>query len=129
MRATLMRCLLKRLALPLASLLLFGQVVLAAQACMLRAPSGPMQTSSDAMAMDECIGVPADTTTRLVNCLKAEQPFNPSADYHFPVILPPVSTVAEMPALQHLQFAAIPAPILRHAGSPPLQILFCSFQS
>lgn len=129
MRATLVRYLLKRLALPLAGLLLFGQVALAAQACMLRAQPGTMQTGSDAMVMDDCIGAPADTTTRLVNCLKAEQPANPSADYHFPVILPPVSAVAELSAQDQLPLAAIPAPILQHAGSPPLQILFCSFQT
>lgn len=128
MRAILLRYLLKRLALPLAGLLLFGQLALAAQACMLRPQAGAMQMSSDAMAMEECIGVPSDRSTRLVNCLKAEQPANPSADYHFPVILPPVSAVTGLSAPYPLHFSAIPSPILRHAGSPPLQILFCSFQ-
>lgn len=128
MRAILLRHLLRRLALPLAGLLLFGQLALATQACMLRPQSGSMQMSSDAMVMDECIGVPADTITRLVNCLKAEQPANPSADYHFPAILPPLTAVVGLSAPWQLHSSAIPSPVARYPGAPPLQILFCSYQ-
>lgn len=123
------RNLLRRLATLTMGLLLIAQLGLSAQACMLRLQFAPMQESSDTTAMAECIGVLMDTTTRFVNCLKAEQPASPSADYYFPVILPPVPAVAELSAQNQLHLAAIPAPILQHAGSPPLQILFCSFQT
>lgn len=129
MRAIPLRYLLRRLGLPVAGLLLFGHLALAAQACMLRPQSGAMQMNSDAVAMDECIGVPADTTTRRVNCLKAEQPANPSADYQLPVILSPSYAIVELSALRQLNSSAMPAPVSRYPGAPPLQILFCSLQT
>lgn len=116
------------LALPLAGLLLFGQLALAAQACMLRPESGAMQMVSDTLATDECLGVPADSTARLVNCLKAEQPANASVDLHYPVVLPPVPAVAELLAPRQLLASTIPSPAAHYPGAPPLQILFCSYQ-
>jgi hypothetical protein len=123
------RNLLKKLTQLTAGLLLFAQLVQPAQACMLRLQSGPTQTSGEAMAMGECADASMDTAPCLAYCLKADQPANPTVDYHFSVVLPPSTHIPRLPALQQAGFSAILSPTSRCSGSPPLQILFCSFQN
>jgi len=121
------RKLLRRLAVVMAGLLLFTQLVLAAQACMLP-QHNPAHAFSDAMASGECEGVPMDRAMCLADCLKTDQA-SPSANFHFDVILPPASPVAELYALRQVDHLAIHASAPYYPSGPPLQILFCSFQT
>jgi hypothetical protein len=67
------RNLLKRLAVLGGGLLLFAQLTLPAQACMLWLQPGPMQKAGDAIAMDGCMGTPMDKPACFAHCLKADQ--------------------------------------------------------
>jgi hypothetical protein len=127
MAAFATRKLLKRLAQLTAGLLLFTQLVLAAQACMMPQPN-PAHAISDAMASGECDGVPMDRATCLADCLKADQASS-STKIHFDVILPPASPVAELTPLRQFDQPAIHARTAYCPSGPPLQILFCSFQT
>jgi hypothetical protein len=127
MAAFATRKLLKRLAQLTLGLLLFAQVALAVQACMLPR-ADPAHAFSDAMASGECEGVPMDRATCLADCLKADQA-SPSVNFHFDVILPPASPVAGLTALRQVDHLAIHAPAPYCPSGPPLQILFCSFQT
>jgi hypothetical protein len=127
MAAFATRKLLRRLAQLTGGLLLFTQLVLAAHACMMPQPN-PAHAFSDAMAGGECEGVPMDRATCLADCLKADQASS-SAKVHFDVILPPASPVAELAALRQFDHPAIHAPAAYRSSGPPLQILFCSFQT
>ena len=129
MAAISLRKLLKRLAPFMAGLLFFAQLSLAAQGCVLQPQSSPMQTAGDIMAMEGCAGTLMDETTCLVHCLKSDQPANPTFDKYFQFILPPVSTIAALPPLQQSRTSEIPSRASWCAGSPSLQILFCSFQN
>ena len=128
MGAMFSRYLLKRLASVMTGLLLFAQLTVAAQACMLAQPVS-MPASGDAMAMGDCAGAPMDKAACQISCLKADQPANPPVDHHFDVILPPVSAVAELSAPRRTHTSAIPSLVSRSSGNPSLQILFCSFQA
>jgi hypothetical protein len=127
MAAFATRKLLKRLAQLTAGLLLFAQLVLAAQACMLP-QHNPAHAFSDAMASGECEGVPMDGAACLADCLKTDQA-SPSVNFHFDVILPPASPIAGLSALRQVDHLAIHAPAPYRPSGPPLQILFCSFQT
>jgi hypothetical protein len=120
----------RRFRLPLAQLLaalmLFSQIAVAAHACMLAQPgiAGMQQTPTT----EPCDGVPTDEGSCLAHCLNADQTSNSSTDFCLPAALPATPT----PAL------AIPRKIELFPGnallrptstSPPLQILFCSFQT
>ena len=126
MAAFATRKLLKRLAQLTAGLLLFTQLVLAAQACMLPRHD-PAHAFGDAMASGECEGVPMDRAMCLADCLKTDQASS-SAYFILDVILPPASPVAELTALRPVDQPAIHAPAPYCPSGPPLQILFCSFQ-
>lgn len=121
------RKLLKRLAQLTIGLLLFAQLALAVQACML-SRADPARAFGDAMASGECGGVPMDRAACLADCLKTDQA-GPSAYIYFDAILPPGSPVAELIALQQFDRRAIHAPAAYRPSGPPLQILFCSFQT
>lgn len=129
MDGVITRSLLKRLAPVIAGLLLFAQLALAAQACMLQSQATPAQVSGDAMATEKCLEPPTDGTTCPVHCLTSDQPANPAFDKYFQVILPPVSTIAALPPLLQIRTSGIPSGASWCAGSPSLQILFCSFQN
>lgn len=119
--------LLKRLAQLTLGLLLFAQLALAVQACMLP-QHNPAHAFSDAMANGACEGVPMDRATCLADCLKADQA-SPSVNFHFDAILPQASPVAGLAAQWQVDHLAIHAPAPYCPGGPPLQILFCSFQT
>jgi hypothetical protein len=127
MAAFATRRLLKRLAQLTLGLLLFAQLALAAQACMLPR-ADPAHAFSDAMASGECEGVPMDRATCLADCLKTDQA-SPSVNFHLDVILPPASPVAGLTALRLVDYRVIHAPAPYCPSGPPLQILFCSFQT
>jgi len=128
MAAILSRNLLKRLAGIMAGLLLFTQLVLSAQACMLPG-SNPAYVLSDAMATEECEGAPMDKGRCLAYCLKADQASSPSVDFHFSVISPAAFPVPGLFALWQADRSAMPPAVSHCASGPPLQILFCSFQT
>jgi hypothetical protein len=127
MAAFATRKLLKRLAQLTSGLLLFTQLVLAAHACMLP-QHNPAHAFSDAMSSGECEGVPMDRTTCLADCLKADQASS-SVNFDFDVILPPASPVADLAALRQFDQPAIHPSAAYCPSGPPLQILFCSFQT
>ena len=121
------RYLSRRLACLMAGLLLFTQLALAAQACMLPRPN-PAHAFSDAMATEPCEGVPMNRAICLADCLKADQA-SLSIDYHFDLILPQATPLAEWYALQQVDPSARVLAVSRCPIGPPLQILFCSFQT
>lgn len=121
------RKLLKRLAQVTMGLLLFAQLVLAVQACMLPR-ADPAHAFGEAMASGECGGVPMDRATCLADCLKTDQA-NFSVKFHFDAILRPASPIADLSALRQVDRPAIHAPDAYCPSGPPLQILFCSFQT
>jgi hypothetical protein len=107
-----------------AGLLLFAQVAMAAQACMLgKAGSAG---ASQQMAMAGCEGVPMDAGACLARCLAADQAAA-SLDHHFYFVPPSLSIGSASFALHGTQAPvahALPVP-----GGPPLRILFCSYQT
>ena len=127
MAAILSRNLRKRLAQLMVGLLLFTQLVLAAQACMLPQPK-PAQAFSDAMAMEQCEDVPMDRTTCLAHCLQYDQVSSPSVQFQFDAIVPSVVPTVNLSALWQVDFSGSATPVPPFSVGPPLQILFCSFQ-
>jgi hypothetical protein len=122
------KLLIKRLSWVAAGLLLFSQLVLSAQACMLPG-SNLAYVFNDAMATEGCDGVPMDKGTCLADCLKADQASGRPVDFHFDAIVPPASLIARLSALR-LADSSSPSSCFSHYPSgPPLQILFCSFQT
>lgn len=104
-----------------AGLLLFTQLAMAAQACMLAKPA-PQQ----AMAMEGCEGIPMDKGVCLARCVAAEQP-GPSLDQHVAFVaasadLNTVSFPSRGIEPSFRQAAALPA------AGPPLRVLYCSYQ-
>lgn len=118
---------LRQLALFMGGLLLFTQLFLSAQACMLPMPS-PARAFGDAMAAEGCEGVPMDQTTCLAHCLKADQIASTPQDVQFDAISPPVPSIVALSALRKIDPSASSWPVARSTNGPPLQILFCSFQ-
>lgn len=123
----LSRSLLRRLAQGVVGLLLFAQFAVSAQACMLPQPS-PAHAFGDAMAAEDCEGVPMPGAACLAQCLKDDQA-NSSADFHFHVVLPAVRAISADMALRSLDPSAASAAVRYSSNGPPLQVLFCSFQT
>jgi hypothetical protein len=123
----LSRRLLKRLAQLMVGLVLFTQLVLSAQACMLPQPT-PAQAFGDAMAMEQCNDVPMDRTTCLAHCLQHDQASGPSVHFQIDATVPSVAPVVNLSALRQLDFSGRASPVPPCSVGPPLQILFCSFQ-
>ena len=126
MAAILSRSVFKRLAQLMVGLLLFAQLVLSAQACMLSRPD-QAYTFNDTMATED--GASMDKATCLAHCLKADQVSSLSVDSHFHATLSPASPVAVLSALHRADPSVMPLPFSRRSSGPPLQILFCSFQT
>lgn len=100
------------------------QFVLAAQACEL-----PVLVSSATTMTAQCEGTGVGTASCLIQCQKTADQIKPSVDFHFDA-LPPTNVWAEalfVPPVSRM--AAVVSPLLQHSGRPPLQILFCTFQS
>jgi hypothetical protein len=124
--AMLKRKLLKQLAVAAAGWLLFAQLALAAGSCMLRLEAS--LASGVAMATEDCGAVPAGPATCLAHCLKADQPATYSVDSLFHVMPPPVSALGRLTAISRPDSPAVLQHVPELRGSPPLQVLFCSFQ-
>src|SRR6266545_3930073 len=116
----------KSIALFMAGFLLFAQAVVAAQACMLTKPMAVHLLNSDDPAND-CEGVLLGKRLCLAHCVNANRA-SQAVDFHFLAVAPPVTeVVSPLPSWQDVR-----APVLFSTVSavgPPLQILFCSYQT
>ena len=116
----------KWLACVTAGLLLFTQLAMAAQACMLgKAGSAG---ASQQMAMAGCEGTPMDAGACLARCGAGDQAAA-TLDHHFHFVPPSPSIGSASFALHGTQ-----APVAHVAGlpvraGPPLRVLFCSYQT
>jgi len=116
----------KNVALFMAGFLLFAQAVVAAQACTLTKPIAVHLLNSDDPAND-CEGVLLGKRLCLAHCLHADRA-SQAVDLHFLAVAPPVTeVVSPVPSWQDVR-----APVSFSSVSavgPPLQILFCSYQT
>ena len=114
------------LARGMVGLFLFAQLVVSAQACAL-AQVGPAYAFSEEMASQECEGMPMGQNLCVAHCLQSDLTSQPT-DFHFLALALPPSVTAPYPAL--LKPDLPPCQMLARAASssPPLQILFCSYQ-
>ena len=112
------------LAASTASLLVFAQIAIAAQACMLAERSSALQ---QAMSEAGCDGIPVDTTECAARCGAQAQAAAPDHSFH-----------ADQVAVANF-FAPFALPAIREASrlvprqspgpaGPPLQVLYCSYQ-
>lgn len=108
----------------LLGMMLAVQFVLTAQACVL-----PPPVSSAATMTAPCEGAGMGTASCQIQCQKTADQIKPSVDFHFDV-LPSINVWAEaLSAPPASRMVAAVSPLLQRSGGPPLQILFCSFQS
>ncbi len=116
----------KNVALFMAGFLLFAQAVVAAQACMLTKPMAIHLLNSDDPAQD-CDGVLLGKRLCLAHCVHADRA-NQAVDLHFLAVAPPVTEVVSLvPSWQDVR-APVSFSTVSAVG-PPLQILFCSYQT
>jgi hypothetical protein len=110
-----------------AGLLLFTQLAMAAQACML-AKAGPAISAEQAMATAGCEGMPPmDQRVCAAHCIAGDQAAA-SLDHHFHFVPPSPSIGWASFALHGTQAVAHVSALPVPAG-PPLRILFCSYQT
>ena len=107
-----------------AGLLLFAQIVTAAQACTLAAqPFAPQHAMSDA----SCDGMPLDAAECLAHCGAQEQAAAPDHSFHVDqVAVANFIAPFALPAIRGTSRLApwkCPGP-----AGPPLQVLYCSYQ-
>jgi hypothetical protein len=105
-----------------AGLLLFTQLAMSAEACMLAKSSPAPQ------AMAECDGAPMDNGVCLPRCLAGEQAAV-SLDHHAPFVLPSVSIGTASFALAESRASLAHVAAFHVPRGPPLRILFCSYQT
>ena len=100
------------------------QFILAAQACEL-----PVLLSSATTMSAPCEGTGVGTASCLIQCQKTADQIKPSVNFHFDAL--PTSYVwgEALSAPPASRMVASVSPLLQRSGGPPLQILFCSFQS
>ena len=108
--------------------LLFAQLALAAEACLVPPRAEPAGTSVDAGAMDDCGAAAVGRNTCLAHCLKADQPASFALDEHLQALPPSIAVVGRVAELQLADCPAIPIQVLGSRPGPPLEILFCTFQ-
>lgn len=106
-----------------AGLVLFAQVAMAAQSCMLmRAAPEPAS-----VAMAECDGVPMDNGACVARCLAGDQPSAPT-DHQTPVLsFPSVAPLAF--AFADSRAASAHTTAMDVPRGPPPRILFCSYRT
>lgn len=100
------------------------QFVLAAQACEL-----PVLASSATTMAVPCEGSGVGTASCLIQCQKTADQIKPSGDFHFDALPTPNVWAAALSVPPASRMAAAVSPLLQRSGGPPLQILFCTFQS
>jgi len=111
----------------LAALLVFAQISMAAQGCLLAFDRAP-QAHDAAMAEERCGSVPMEGAVCMMHCLGQDQSVS-TPEHHF-------TAIAAVPTIKPLDFALAassgPARVLSdsrlHVPRPP-QILFCSYQT
>jgi hypothetical protein len=100
------------------------QFVLTAQACVL-----PLPVSGATTMTAPCEGAGKGTASCLIQCQMTADQVKPSVDFHF--LAPPTSNgwadALFAPPASHMAVAG--PPLVQRSCGPPLQILFCSFQS
>ncbi|SRR6266540_653723 len=116
----------KSVALFMAGFLLFAQVVVAAQACTLTKPMAVHLLNNDDPAND-CEGVLLGKRLCLAHCMHADRA-SQAVDLHFLAVAPPVTEVVS--PVHSWQDVRVPVSFSTvSAVGPPLQILFCSYQT
>ncbi len=116
----------KNVALFMAGFLLFAQAVVAAQACTLTKPMAVHLLNSDDPAND-CEGVLLGKRLCLAHCVNADRA-SQAVDLHFLAVAPPVTeVVSPVPSWPDVR-APVSFSTVSAVG-PPLQILFCSYQT
>ena len=113
----------KWLACLAAALLLTTQLAMAAAGCTLT-PSAPVQAAVD----EGCAGMPMDQGECLACCVAADQA-TASADQHFHLLPPSASIGLAAFAIPDDRAFAPHGRALDVPRSPPLRILFCSYQT
>ena len=116
----------KNVALFMGGFLLFAQLVVSAQACTLTKPMAVHLLNSDDPAHD-CEGTLLGKRICLAHCLNADRA-SQAVDLHFLAVAPPVlEVVSPLPSWQdvltRVSFSSV------SVVGPPLQILFCSYQT
>lgn len=109
----------------MAGLVLFAQLAMAAQACVL-AQTAP-GASQAAIAEAGCDGMPMDEAACLARCLMQDQAAA-SVDQHSQLIAAPAAMPAAAFVLPRARYSSPPPSASRLPCGPPLQILFCSYQ-
>lgn len=107
-------------------MMLAVQLILTVQPCVLRLPA------SSAMAMTApCEGAGAEmgAASCLIQCQKTADQIKPSVDFHFDALPPPVAWTEMLFIRPASRMAAGLSTLLQRCSGPPLQVLFCSFQS
>ena len=100
------------------------QFVLSAQACVL-----PGSMAAAAVAAADCAGMAMGDGACLIKCQKTADQVKPSVDFHFHV-LPVLNSGAHgLPLPRAVPATAAVSATLPRSVGPPLQILFCSFQT
>lgn len=118
----------RRLAQFLAGLMLFFQFAVAAHACMMQQSGLAYMREGVPTALREESGM--DGGGCLAHCLAADQAGNSTADgMYLPAALPasPISGFTDQENIA--RSASFASALLSSNSSPPLQILFCSFQT
>jgi hypothetical protein len=111
-----------------AGLLVFTQLAMAAQACML-AKVGPAPSAGQAMATAGCEGMPPmDQRVCAAHCIAADQAAA-SLDQHFHLVPPSPSIGSASFALHGTEAPAAHVSVLPLPARPPLRVLFCSYQT
>lgn len=100
------------------------QFVLTAQACVL-----PLGVSSATTMTAPCEGTEIGTASCLIQCQKAADQIKPSVDFHFDALPTPNGWGEGLFVAPTSRMVVAVSPLLQRSGGPPLQILFCSFQS
>jgi hypothetical protein len=127
MAAILARRWMKPLARLMVGLLLFAQLAVSAQACTLAQPSATHAFTQEAPCPD-CVEMSSGQNLCLVSYLQDSQASR-AFDGCFCSAAIPVSFTTVLSPLP-LAALAPSAPLVRaHSSDPPLQILYCSYQT
>jgi hypothetical protein len=111
-----------------AGLLLFTQLAMAAQACML-AKAGPAPSLGQAMATAGCEGMPPmDQRVCVAHCIAGDQAAA-SLDHQFHLVLPPPSIGSARFSLHGTEAPVAHVSGLPLPAGPPLRVIFCSYQT
>ncbi|MGH7965488.1 MAG: hypothetical protein ACRERD_27370 [Candidatus Binatia bacterium] len=117
----------KHLALVILGALLFGQIALAAQACLLPAGMPAAAFNHDAVRIAHQTET-VHSSVCLTHCIQADRLLQQwqFLDLQISAVQDLAPVLVRYPSLQ---FHSTRSPLLERNTSPPLSILYCSFQS